>query len=214
MYPEKPEEPEKSKPNDKAYLDLDIPIKIREETNEFLLEIYNWPAFFRIDYGLITLFNDCRFFFKIFFENNKQYEVEKQKERFFSFLESIIKEDHEKIKELIKINYEPDKVYSIKRGIEKLIDYFDLKSVENYFLKNNINHQKSNKINKILANTVTSVIGIASLAALSTCFVGAVSVPVLGGVGVIVTIWIVFHFNFKKPPQMDEEQKKKMLLKN
>ena len=59
--------PEKSKLNDNAYLDLDFPIKIREETNEFLLEIYHWPAFFRGNYGLITLFNNCRIIFKIFF---------------------------------------------------------------------------------------------------------------------------------------------------
>ena len=194
----------KSKPNDKESLDLDYPIKIREETEEFLLEIYNWPAFFRVDYGLITLFNNCRVIFKIFFENNKQYEEEEQKKRFFSFFESIIKEDHEKIKELTKINYEPNDVYSIKRGIEKLIDYFDLKSVENFFFKNNQNS------NKIIKNGGAGAIAAASVIAIAAYFCGLsfVWVPIVGCCGLAVSFMLLVYFNRKKSTQMDKVEEK------
>ena len=196
-------EEKQSKPNNNEYLDLDSPIKKRIKTDEYLIEIYNWPAFFRVENGLITLFNECKVIFKIFFEKNKQYKEEEQKKRFFLFFKSIINEEHEIIKEFTEINYEADKIYSIKRGIEKLIDYFDLKSVENYFLVNNIIH-----IPKKVGYTIAGVIGAASLLAFSGFCYGILSSlawPVGGGIGLFVCIGLVIYFTARKSSQKKED---------
>ena len=206
MFPETSQieqtEEKESKPNNKKYLDLDSPIKKRIKTNEYLIEIYNWPAFFRVDYGLITLFNECKVIFKIFFEKNKQYKEEEQKERFFSFFKSIIYEEHEIIKKFTEINYDTDKIYSIKRGIEKLIDYFDLKSVENYFFVNSKNDYQ-NKFGMLGGG----VLGLASLIAL------VVSGTVLWGIGLVVCIGLVIYFNRRNSSQEKKDDEVNKLNK-
>ena len=164
------------------------PIKKRIKGKDFLLEIYNIPAFFDLENGILHLLTELQVLFKIFFEKNKNLKEEQKKEKYLSFINSITNEDIIKIYELSGVNYTKEKSYKIKKSLDLIISYFDLESIKYYFSKKE----------KLLGYTGLGI-GSVSLTVLAVYFAG-INLPILliiGGAGVIFTTAIAGYLFYK-----------------
>lgn len=172
------------------------PIKVRRYIeNDLLIEIFNFPALFNLDFGFLHLLNHLQILFNVFFNKNKDLETEEKKGKFYSFFTSLLDEDNETIENLTGVRYDDNKLYYLKNALDLLISYFDLESVETYYLSKSENNGSTNSK---LSGSI--ILGAASLIAFGTFFAGINSSLLLigGGIGILISIGLTAYFCYKK----------------
>ena len=174
------------------------PITVRRyRENDILIEIFNFPALFNLDFGFLHLLNHLQVLFNVFFDKNKDLETQEKKGKFFSFFTSLIDEDNETIENLTGVRYDDDKLYFLKNAMDLLISYFDLESVKTYYLSKSF-IENNGSTNSKLAGSI--ILGTASLIAFGTFFAGINSSLLLigGGIGILISIGLTAYFCYKK----------------
>ena len=172
-----------------------VPIKNRIKEKDFILDIFNFPAFFNMESGILILLTELQYIFKIFFEKHKGLNEEEKKDKYRLFLKSLIEEEVDDILSLTGIKCDDEQMYKIKHSMDLLVQYFDIESIQSYFSK------ESGYFNEKTVFTFTKVgtpiLGSASIIALST-FTSA-NLPLLGifgGVGLVFCLGLgIYIYN-------------------
>jgi len=168
--------------------------------NNFYLEIYNIAAAFRFDNGFFQLINNLNTIVSIFNNKYMNETPDNKKRQFSSLFESIENQDSEKIDEIIGINFDEDKLYDIKLGLDKLVKYFGLENIQIYY-------EKELNINSVMAATgiitfPSIVAGVASGILAGSALLGT---GIGLGVGLIIGIVSLIFIKWTRPKIIVEE---------
>lgn len=163
--------------------------------NNFYLEIYNIAAVFRFDNGFFQLINNLNTILSIFNNKFKDKTETEKKQNLVSLFESIEEQDSQKIDEIIEFNFDEDQLYDIKLGLDKLVKYFGLETIQIYY---------ESKLN-IKNVGIVSLSGIVTGVAIGMLSASAICGVVGLGVGVIFGIVSLIFIKWQKQPKEIKE---------
>ena len=143
-------------PNKQTLLNPDKPIikKYLLNDDNIMIEIYNYPALLRSEYGFFNLINECSAIIKFFFQSCSDSE---KKEKFPLFFDSLIKQDNQKISEMTGLELNEENLIGLKKGLDKLDEYFGKSNLQNYYTSKKTKNDKKNDIDSSTFNTLYTI---------------------------------------------------------